>query len=91
MDTTHFRYNASAEFALDGWYDDPGHEVPLLPRTRLQPDTRHHVPVPPAPAVTHVRLSAYPDGGLSRLRLYGDVTAEGLDRLAQTWFGSNGS
>lgn len=58
--------------------------VPLLPRTRLQPDTRHRFRIPDAPVATHVRLDAYPDGGAARLRLYG-VPAE-PDQLLLRWF-----
>jgi allantoicase len=45
----------------------------LLPRTRVQPDTRHvYACACPAP-VTHVRLDVYPDGGLARLRVLGEL------------------
>ncbi|MFD1660287.1 allantoicase [Streptomyces caeni] len=53
----------------------------ILPRTRLQPDTNHRF-VLSAPAVgTHARVDIYPDGGISRLRLYGSLTEEGASRL----------
>ncbi|MER5429488.1 allantoicase [Streptomyces sp. NPDC002588] len=53
----------------------------ILPRTRLQPDTNHRF-VLPAPAVgTHARVDIYPDGGISRLRLFGSLTEEGTSRL----------
>ncbi|HET8662367.1 MAG TPA: allantoicase [Micromonosporaceae bacterium] len=58
--------------------------VSLLPRTRLQPDTRHRFRIADAPTATHVRLDAYPDGGAARLRLHG-VPAE-PDRLLLRWF-----
>ena len=71
IDTTHFKFNAP------GWADLAGHtpdgqELNLLPKTRLQPDTRHRFRLRPThPAVTHVRLNIYPDGGVARLRLIG--------------------
>ena len=53
----------------------------LVPRTRLQPDTRHLFRVAdPATPVTHVRLDVFPDGGLARLRVYGDRAAAGPGR-----------
>ncbi|MFE9093230.1 allantoicase [Streptomyces sp. NPDC007264] len=53
----------------------------ILPRTRLQPDTNHRF-VLPAPAVgTHARVDIFPDGGISRLRLYGSLTPEGASGL----------
>jgi len=53
---------------------------PLLPRTRMGPDAQHvfnrtsgsviNGDMP----VTHVRVTIYPDGGLSRVRIYGDAS-----------------
>ena len=45
----------------------------LLPRTPLQPDTRHAFEdeLRGIGDVTHVRLNIYPDGGIARLRLFG--------------------
>ena len=31
---------------------------------------------------THVRIDIFPDGGISRLRLFGSLTEEGAARLA---------
>ena len=46
----------------------------LVPRTRLQPDTRHQLPVDATDPVTHVRLDVFPDGGLARLRVLGELS-----------------
>lgn len=80
LDTAHFKYNASAAVSIFGAASDvpPASDspvwIPLVPRTRLQPDTRHVVQVGPnPPSISYVRLDAYPDGGLSRLRAIGDV------------------
>ncbi|MET8114542.1 allantoicase [Streptomyces prasinus] len=54
----------------------------ILPRTRLQPDTNHRF-VLPAPAVgTYARVDIFPDGGISRLRLFGSLTGQGSAALA---------
>jgi len=56
--------------ALDGGVD-------LLTRTEVQPDTRHVFAVgPPASeqVVDHVRIDVYPDGGLARLRVLGELS-----------------
>jgi allantoicase len=67
----------------------------LLPTTRLQPDTRHTFRLgagalaaadPPGPAVTHVRLEALPDGGLSRLRVIATPDAVGRRALGIRWW-----
>ncbi|MFJ6573254.1 allantoicase [Streptomyces sp. NPDC091292] len=53
----------------------------VLPRTRLQPDTNHRF-VLDTPAVgTHARVDIYPDGGISRLRLFGSLTERGTAHL----------
>lgn len=78
VDTNHFKGNypdtASIEGSSDGetWID-------LLPRTKLQAHTRHFFLdelVTDGP-FTHLRLNVYPDGGVSRLRVWGTATAEG--------------
>ncbi|MEZ4473627.1 MAG: allantoicase [bacterium] len=45
----------------------------ILPRVKLSADTRHFYreDLVACDPVTHVRLSIYPDGGISRLRLFG--------------------
>lgn len=83
VDTAHFKYNASAEVALSA---EDG--APLLARTRLQPDTRHEFTSRHDRPVATVRLDAYPDGGLSRVRLIGRITP-GARRIAgYRWFNS---
>jgi allantoicase len=84
VDTTHFLGNAPGWVrlvALDG-----GATWELLPRTRLQPDTPHWFAIDGTRPATHVRLDAYPDGGLARLRLYGDLAPAGRLALAQRWW-----
>jgi len=54
------------EIPQDGWRE-------LLPRTTLAGDAHHLLPVDDAEAVTHLRLNIYPDGGVARLRIYGEV------------------
>jgi allantoicase len=92
LDTSHFKGNAPGAASLRGVdtrvsdVDDPAAWFDLLPRTRLQPDTRHRFPIPPAPpAATHVRLDVFPDGGMARLRLYGAVAGDGRSALAARW------
>jgi allantoicase len=50
----------------------------IISRTKLRPDTRHYFSdeIKPHGTVTHVRLCIYPDGGVSRLRLFGRVSSE---------------
>ncbi|MFD7988228.1 allantoicase [Kitasatospora indigofera] len=94
VDTTHFVANAPGWADLVG-YDasaggDPSTDAdgwfPILPRTRLQPDTRHRLRLDAGCPVTHVRINVYPDGGLARLRLTGRLTGAGRAALALRWF-----
>jgi len=84
LDTSYFLGNAPGTASLTGI--GPDGEVPLLPRTRLQPDTRHRFVLADAPAVERVRLDVFPDGGMARLRLWGRPTAAGRSALGRRWF-----
>ncbi len=57
----------------------------LLPRTRLQPDTRHHFRIAPGPPVGAARLDVYPDGGMARLRLWGEADPAAHRAAASRW------
>jgi allantoicase len=83
LDTSWYLHNAPGWAALSGRGIDGG-TVELLPRTALQPDTRHRFRVPATP-VTHVRMDVFPDGGMARLRLHGRLTEAGRNELATRW------
>ncbi|KXW78753.1 allantoicase [Mycolicibacterium phlei DSM 43071] len=72
LDTSYFIGNSPGAASLTGLCPD-GREVTLLPRTDLLPDTRHRFPVDAPDVVDRVRLDIYPDGGLARLRLFGEL------------------
>jgi len=87
IDTSGYRGNSPGEVSLEaavGTTLDNLAWRPLLPRTRMQPDTVHRFRVDGQPA-THVRLNIFPDGGVARLRLYGSVTPDGFATLKQNW------
>jgi len=81
VDTTHFKGNYPESCSLEGGVSD-GSSLDsiewrvLLPMSRLHAHTRHSFEseLIDASEVTHVRLNIYPDGGVSRLRLYGRIT-----------------
>jgi allantoicase len=81
IDTTHFKGNYPDRASLDGCLY-PGATLSqleaatwfqILPETRLEPHTRRAFAKELARTgpVSHVRLNIYPDGGISRLRVYG--------------------
>lgn len=89
LDTSYFVGNAPGWIAMKA-RGTPGSDwTELLPRTRVQPDTRHRLKLAaPAPAA-HVRLEVDPDGGLSRLRLHGNLTPQALAAAESRWHSTN--
>jgi allantoicase len=79
LDTTHFKGNAPGEASLRATADpaDESSWFDLLPRTPVQPDTRHFFRLDSRRPATHARLDIYPDGGVSRLRLWGETSGQG--------------
>lgn len=100
IDTLHYKGNAPGAASLSGIdarradFGDAVAWFPLLPRTRLQPDTAHRFLIEGGEVAgreaggreaTHVRLDIFPDGGVARLRLFGSVTPDGLADLTRRW------
>lgn len=87
VDTTHFKGNAPQEVQLEGlvahdtatpaqliasteWFE-------VLPKQAVKPDFQNVLKAAqPSARVTHVRLRIFPDGGVARLRVYGEVAPE---------------
>ena len=59
-----------------------GRWVPILPKSPLQGDTRNLFATHDAPRTTHVRLNIFPDGGVARLRVHGEVVPDWAGLLA---------
>lgn len=67
---------------------DPGDDggwTDVVAKRPVLPDTRHHLRAEAAAAATHVRLDVYPDGGLSRLRVWGEADEEARADAAHRW------
>ena len=84
VDTAFFRGNfpesaalfgAELDDSLDGKLLDTATWVPLVPRLPLRGDTKNAFPVAVDKRLTHVRLDIFPDGGVARLRVHGEVVA----------------
>ncbi len=93
IDTSYYVFNSSLEVELlgsrvgprgDGAWAAVSFDIPVLARTRLAADARQ-VFVVDARAVTALRVQAYPDGGIARVRALGTPTAEGRQQLQQRW------
>ncbi len=91
VDTTHFKGNAPGACRIVGCdaraadIDDPAGWREILPHTALQPDTFHRFAAQSIGPVTHARIDIYPDGGLARLRLFGDLDPAGRQALGLAW------
>jgi allantoicase len=48
----------------------------LLPQSPLAGDSRNPFPITPSSRVTHLRFKIYPDGGVARLRVHGEVVPD---------------
>ncbi|MFI2782901.1 allantoicase [Streptomyces sp. ALB3] len=84
IDTAYLKGNAAGWIGLHG-RDGDGEWFEILPRTRLQPDTPHRFVLDTEAVVTHVRLDAFPDGGVARMRLHGSLTDTGAAELARRY------
>jgi allantoicase len=91
VDTSFFRGNYPEHFSLEACEVDgqPTVEdltgktprwVPVLPQLPLAGDTQNPFAVESNQRFTHLRFKIYPDGGVARLRVYGEVTPD-WDRL----------
>ena len=83
IDTSHFTGNypphasleacsANVDVPEDGW-------VEIVPRIELAGDSHHYLDVRDDNVRTHVRLNIYPDGGVARLRIFGEIRANFTD------------
>ncbi|KAG0294622.1 Allantoicase [Linnemannia gamsii] len=60
-------------YTAEGW--EQVQWTPILPKVALSPDSRHgfKLEVPTTEFFTHIRFRMFPDGGVARLRVYGNV------------------
>jgi allantoicase len=84
VDTHHFLGNFPESCSLDALALDGKEDVealvkgdlpwkPILPRVKLWGGSRNLLPVFSDRRWTHLRLNIYPDGGVARLRVHGEV------------------
>jgi allantoicase len=79
LDTNHFKGNFPDTASIEGSRDGGETWTDVLPRTKLQAHTRHFFieELLGDGPFTHLRLNVFPDGGVSRMRVWGTATAEG--------------
>ena len=85
VDTAFFRGNYPPEISVEAvradGYPSPDELAeltwsPLVARSAARGDTENRYPVADRRRWTHVRLSIYPDGGVARLRVHGEVVPD---------------
>jgi allantoicase len=91
VDTSHFKGNFPSHFSLDATDLNlsPGHKnerrllkgstaswVELMRQTALHGNTLNRFPLAISTPFTHIRLNIYPDGGVARLRIHGEVVPQ---------------
>ena len=75
VDTSFFTGNYPTHCSIDAM--DGGREwTEILPKTPLQGDSHNFIPIDNDRPWSKLRLNIYPDGGVARLRVYGDVLVD---------------
>jgi allantoicase len=84
VDTSHFKGNYPEQCSLEGCEVEGAEDAEalaagnwmnwteILPRSPLQGDAENPFPITQRRRVTHLRFNIYPDGGVARLRVYGE-------------------
>jgi len=92
IDTSHFTGNYPPAASLEGAYLAQGAPdahtawTEILPSVNLQGNSHHYHAVGSSQAFTHLRLNIYPDGGVARLRVYGQPQANWAEADRQQLF-----
>ncbi len=88
IDTSHFTGNfppaASIEACSVNGPWEQAQWTEIVPATNLRGNSHHYVPVNNRQAWSHLRVNIFPDGGIARLRVYGEPVRDwsGVDRSA---------
>jgi allantoicase len=72
VDTSFFRGNQPERCSLEAAESSEGPWATILGETLLKPDARHPVPVEHHGRAMHLRFNIFPDGGVARLRVFGE-------------------
>jgi allantoicase len=77
IDTSHFTGNVPPAASIEGAHVVSGAPTQatqwteVVPSMTLQGNTHHYVDIASEQPFTHLRVNIYPDGGIARLRVYG--------------------
>ncbi|MCC6601114.1 MAG: allantoicase [Crocinitomicaceae bacterium] len=78
VDTNHFLGNHPPHCSIEACYvTDGNHQnvtwTEILPKSPLNPGSQHFFEIENPHLWTHIKLHIYPDGGVARFRVYGEV------------------
>lgn len=81
IDTNHFLGNHPPHASIEGCSIQPVKKFnwdavswkEILPRSPLQPGSQNFYEIPDREIYSHLRLNIFPDGGVARLKVYGEV------------------
>lgn len=87
VDTNHFKGNYPDSVQIEGAIMKPSNDfnsrnvaqatwIPILGQTKLRPHHVHELECESQGPFSHVRITMAPDGGISRVRLFGQVSAQ---------------
>jgi allantoicase len=93
IDTRHFTGNFPPAASIEACFS--ADEIPddtlwqnILSNTELCGDSHHYLEVTSPKTVSHLRLNIYPDGGIARLRVYGEIRRD-WDAVGSTVSGTD--
>ncbi|MET9709633.1 allantoicase [Nocardiopsis alba] len=93
VDTAYLKGNSAGWITIlgrDAHSDKPDEWFEIVGRTALEPDSPHRFVLDAPVTVTHVRTDVFPDGGMSRLHVYGSLTETGTADLKARWEAARG-
>lgn len=81
IDTRHFTGNHAPAASLEACHTSSAPDqntdwVTIIPSVNLQGDSHHYFEIGTDSTFSHLRLNLYPDGGVARLRVYGQVQCD---------------
>ena len=81
VDTSHFNGNQPSMISLDGCYSKSNNIKnfkwkTLIKKKKTKANSHHVLKSSSKSVFTHIKLNIFPDGGIARLRLYGNISKE---------------
>ncbi len=79
IDTAHFSGNQPTHASLQACYSNkkkPNNKsrwITILNKKKLDPNKNHNFNIKNKSIFTHIKLNIYPDGGVARLRIFGEI------------------